>query len=135
MFLPAIPVILNHILRIAVLKLRLRERRVNEKFNYNVPQCGSSETQSRNGDNILFQVPWFARTLPSLWMSENIPIKVQVSLMTPFSTYGKKWLSTNRRGCFLCVQPLSCSLILGKCTDPNLLWLKYTMGWHSHIQF
>lgn len=82
-----------------------------------------------------FPVPWFSRTLPSLWMSETILMKVQVSLMTPLSMCGKKWLSTNHRGCSLCVQPLSCSSIPGKCTDPKLLWIKHTKCWHSHIQF
>lgn len=33
-----------HILKAVVLKLRLRERRVNDKSSYNVPQCGSPET-------------------------------------------------------------------------------------------
>lgn len=53
-----------------------------------------------------FLVFWFARrTLPSLWMSENILVKARVSLMTPFFVHAKKWLSTNHRGCFLSVEP------------------------------
>lgn len=82
-----------------------------------------------------FPAPWIARTLPNFWMPESILMKAQFSLMTPLSMCERKWLSTNHSRCFLCVQPLSCSLILGKYTDPKLPWFKRTMGWHSHIQF
>lgn len=92
-------------LEAVVLKLRLRERRVNDKASYNVPQCGFAMVTA-----FYFPAPWFARrTLPSLWMPETLLMKVWFSLKTPLSMCEKKWLSTNPSRCFLCVQPLSCS--------------------------
>lgn len=68
-------------LEAVVLKLRLRERRVNDKASYNVPQCGSAMVTA-----FYFPVPWFARrTLPSLWMPETLLMKARFSLKTPLS--------------------------------------------------
>lgn len=106
-------------LEAVVLKLRLRERRVNDKASYNVPQCGSAMATA-----FYFPAPWFARrTPPSLWMPETLLMKARFSLKTPLSMCEKKHVekSPNPSGCFLCAQPLSCSGTLGKCTDPRLL--------------